>query len=222
MSPTYQTYVFDCDGVVLDSNPLKTDAFRLASLPYGKDAAETLVRYHVENGGISRFHKFRHFLEAIVPAGVEGPSFDQLLNDYANAVKTGLCDCAMAPGLARLRELTAGARWLIVSGGSQAELREIFAKRGIDLWFDGGIFGSPDTKDDILARELANGNIVGPTLFIGDSKYDWRAARSAGLDFVFANYWTEVADWREFTSANGIDVIDSIDCIHSRAPTGGV
>lgn len=55
---------------------------------------------------------------------------------------------------------------LIVSGGDQAELRDVFSQRGISEWFDGGIFGSPDSKDEILARELANGNIDQPALFV--------------------------------------------------------
>lgn len=218
MTAPYQTYVFDCDGVVLDSNGLKTEAFRFAGQPYGDEAAEALVMHHVENGGISRFAKFRHFLDAIVPLETIGPSFDQLLDGYANAVKAGLRECAMAPGLEALRTATAGARWLIVSGGSQTELREVFAAREISHWFDGGIFGSPDTKDEILAREIARGNIAGPALFIGDSKYDYLAAKRANLDFVFASYWTEVADWVEFTAGNSIDVIDSIDLVSRRSP----
>lgn len=210
---TYRTFVFDCDGVVLDSNRLKTDAFRLAALPYGDEAAEALVDHHVANGGISRFAKFQHFLENLVPAGAIGPGFDDLLASYALAVRKGLAECAAAAGLEELRLATSDARWLIVSGGSQEELREVFAERGIDHWFDGGIFGSPDTKDVILAREIENGNIRGPALFIGDSKYDYRAASAADLDFVFATYWTEVPDWREFVDLHKINTVDDIQQI---------
>jgi len=207
---TYSTYVFDCDGVVLDSNRLKTEAFRLAGLPYGDEAAAALVDHHVANGGISRFAKFQHFLENLVPAGASGPGFEDLLDGYAVAVRKGLVECAAAPGLEELRCATGDARWLIVSGGSQEELRDVFAERGIADWFDGGIFGSPDTKDEILAREIQNGNIRGPALFIGDSKYDYRAASAAGLNFVFATYWTEVPDWREFVDINKINTVKNI------------
>ena len=31
----YKALVFDCDGVVLDSNRIKTEAFRIAALPWG-------------------------------------------------------------------------------------------------------------------------------------------------------------------------------------------
>lgn len=207
---TYQTYVFDCDGVVLDSNRLKTAAFHKVCLPYGEEAARQFVDHHVANGGISRFAKFRHFLDHIVLAGSSGPSFDELLANYTTAVREALTTCALAPGLEQLRELTKGSRWLIVSGGSQEELRDVFAARGIADWFDGGIFGSPDNKDQILSRELACGNIAGRTLFIGDSVYDYQAASNAGLDFVFASYWTEVADWQGFTRSNNISVIGGI------------
>jgi hypothetical protein len=41
------TLVFDCDGVVLNSNRIKTEAFRLVAAPYGEAAAEALVQYHL-------------------------------------------------------------------------------------------------------------------------------------------------------------------------------
>jgi len=209
----YRTLVFDCDGVVLDSNRLKTEAFRQAALPYGSEAAEALVAWHVANGGISRYRKFAHFLSEIVPAGASGPDLDALLASYAAAVREGLLGCAVAPGLAELRARTERARWLIVSGGDQAELREVFAARGLRGMFDGGIFGSPETKDTILARELEAGTIARPALFLGDSTYDHRAAKAAGLDFVFVFGWTEVRNWPEFVAANGLQAIETIDAL---------
>ena len=62
----YGTFVFDCDGVLLDSNRIKTEAFYEAALSYGEDAACELVRHHREHGGVSRQLKFAYFLERIV------------------------------------------------------------------------------------------------------------------------------------------------------------
>tara|TARA_Y100001933_G_C18894941_1_gene519964 strand:- start:17 stop:607 length:591 start_codon:yes stop_codon:yes gene_type:complete len=149
----YLTLVFDCDGVVLDSNKVKTTAFYQATLPYGEAAAQAMVDYHVANGGVSRYKKFAYFLEQIAPTHAEhqGPDLEDLLQAYAGYVREGLLSCEMAPGLESLRQQIPDARWLIVSGGDQSELRDVFAQRGISEWFDGGIFGSPDTKDEILA-----------------------------------------------------------------------
>lgn len=205
----YASLVFDCDGVILNSNRVKTDAFYQAALPYGEAAAQAMVDYHVANGGVSRYLKFAYFLEQLVPeyaAGRSGPNLDELLEHYANAVLEGLLSCEVAPGLEQLRERTPNTRWLIVSGGDQAELRHVFAKRGLAELFDGGIYGSPDTKDEILVRELQNNTIQMPALFLGDSKYDYQAASTAGLDFVFLSGWSEVKGWREWAEVEDIRV----------------
>ena len=198
---SYATLVFDCDGVVLDSNRIKTEAFRAAAMPWGQAAAEALVAHHTANGGISRHRKFAHFLDTILPEHVpgvvperEGPGLQEMLSAYAKAVRSGLMSCAVAERLEALRRATAEARWCIVSGGDQAELREVFGARRLDWLFDAGIFGSPDAKDEILARELAAGTILLPALFLGDSRYDHEAASRNGLDFIF------VADWSEWTA----------------------
>lgn len=207
----WRTLVFDCDGVVLDSNRVKTEAFRTAALPWGAAAAAALVAHHVANGGISRYAKFAHFLDSILPdhvpgavPGRDGPDLAALLAAYAGAVREGLMACAAAEGLDALRRATPDARWLIVSGGDQAELRAVFAARGLDGLFDGGIFGSPDTKDAILARELARGTIIRPALFLGDSRYDHEAATAAGLDFCFVSGWSEFAGWRDYCRDRGL------------------
>jgi phosphoglycolate phosphatase-like HAD superfamily hydrolase len=205
----YTTLVFDCDGVVLHSNRVKTQAFYQATLPYGEAAAQAMVEHHVANGGISRYKKFAYFLEQIVPqhaANTAGPDLDSLLARFASEVRRGLMSCEIAPGLPTLRKQTPHARWLIVSGGDQAELREVFAQRGLASLFDGGIFGSPATKDEILARERENATIRPPALFLGDSKYDYQAASTAGLDFVFLNGWSEVEDWDTWAASEGISV----------------
>jgi hypothetical protein len=64
-------------------------------------------------------------------------------------------------------------------------LRDIFDQRNLAELFDGGIFGSPDPKDQILSRELGNGNIQQPAVFLGASKFDYIASNGVGLDFIF-------------------------------------
>jgi phosphoglycolate phosphatase-like HAD superfamily hydrolase len=209
----YQTLVFDCDGVVLNSNKVKTEAFYQAALPYGAVAAQQLVDYHVARGGISRYKKFAWFVENIV-AGQAGPGLDELLAAYAVEVRHGLLTCDIAEGLSELRKKTKHANWLIVSGGDQQELREVFAKRDIAGLFNGGIFGSPDSKDVILARELQSGNISQKALFLGDSKYDYQAANAAGLDFIFLSDWSEVPDWQEFFKLKNVCLADSVTSLY--------
>ena len=195
---TYPTIIFDCDGVILDSNKVKSSAFYEVALVYGEEAANSLVKYNSENGGISRFKKFEHFLKSIVPAGTSGPGLDELVNNFAAKVVEELVNCRVADGLQKLRESIPDSRWMIVSGGAQSELNEVFKARGLDRLFDGGIFGNPDSKEFILRRERENGNIVNPALYIGDSRYDHEVAVASGIDFVFVSDWTEFIDWKSY------------------------
>ncbi|WP_326428994.1 HAD family hydrolase [Stutzerimonas frequens] len=193
----YRSLVFDCDGVLLDSNRVKTDAFYQAALPFGESAANALVRYHVANGGVSRYRKFEYFLSEIVRHEDMEP-LNELLSRYAERVREGLLACRVADGLGELRSALPKSNWMIVSGGDQGELREVFEARGLSHYFSGGIFGSPTDKQAILLRELNCGNLVLPAVFLGDSRYDYESAMKFGLDFVFISQWTEFSGWQEY------------------------
>jgi phosphoglycolate phosphatase-like HAD superfamily hydrolase len=204
----YQTLVFDCDGVVLNSNKVKTQAFYNAALPFGEEAAQKLVAHHVLNGGISRYKKFEWFLQEVITSGEA--ELNKLLESYAQFVRNGLLTCDIASELFELRKKTSQANWLIVSGGDQQELREVFTARNLIELFDGGIFGSPDSKDIILERELANNNIRKSAIFLGDSRYDHIAASNAGLEFLFLSEWTEFISWPNYCREHKINSLTSI------------
>jgi HAD superfamily hydrolase (TIGR01549 family) len=201
----YKTFVFDCDGVILNSNKIKTQAFYNVASVYGHEVAQTLKDYHVQNGGISRYAKFEYLITDILKKPLDKNELQQLLDNFAHEVKQALMTCEVTKGLEELRQKTKQANWLIVTGGDQAELREVFAVRGLNHYFNGGIFGSPETKDTILEREISNGNITKSALFLGDSKYDYQAAKPAGLDFVFLTDWTEVTRWKVWCLENKIN-----------------
>lgn len=210
----YATLVFDCDGVILDSNKVKADAFFQAALPYGETAARALVEYNRLNGGISRYRKFEYFITHIVAKPAEPGALRQLLDVYARIVRAGLLTCPVSPGLASLRRATQG-RWLVVSGGEQGELREIFDRRQLTCYFDGGIFGSPDPKDAIIEREIRRRTILSPALYFGDSAYDFSVARNAGFDFVFVSAWSEFSGWREHQQQHAYHAVASLAEISS-------
>ena len=215
----YKTIIFDCDGVVLNSNKVKTQAFYNTALAFGQAAAERLVKYHVERGGISRYKKFQWFIDNLnkedLAQSKDQPNLDNLLSSYAAEVHKGLRSCQIAEGLTELREKTKNSIWLIVSGGDQAELRELFAERDIAQFFDGGIFGSPDSKEVIMSREREQGNIKSPAVFIGDSQYDYTAVESVGdIDFIFVTDWSEFDEYKQFfEEKESVTILDNVGCI---------
>jgi len=206
----YQSLVFDCDGVILDSNAVRAQAFYNVALSYGEQHAEALREYHILHGGVSRYVKFEVLLRDMVGVPVTDEAMQALLLAFTTEATIGLLQCAMAPGLKALREATAQANWILVSGADQGELHNVFAQRGIARWFDGGIFGSPLNKDQILQRELASGNCRQPGLFFGDSRYDHQAATRAGLDFIFVSDWTDMAGWQGYCREHHIPTVKNL------------
>ena len=58
----YRTFVFDCDGVILNSNKTKSDAFRAVISSRWPEHTEAFLAHHRLHGGISRHEKFNYFL----------------------------------------------------------------------------------------------------------------------------------------------------------------
>ncbi len=208
---TYKTIVFDCDGVVLNSNKVKVDAyFKVAKQNGGTDAqAKAFVDHHVSRGSFPRNGKIEYYLKNIKQEIVTPEKIARYIQTFEDILDVTLMECEIAAGLLALKTATPNARWMLLSGGDQAELRRIFPRRFVENYnladlFEAGIYGGPDLKESVLEREIRNENITLPALFIGDSKYDHQASTNAGLDFIFVSDWTEVRDWQAYCAENNI------------------
>lgn len=208
----YKTIVFDCDGVVLDSNQVKIQAYYDTAINLGDtpEQAQALVDYHVMLGGISRYVKFEYYLREIVKRPATEAAIQVYLNEFGRILDIALMHCEIAPNLLSLKKQMPEVRWMVLSGGDQLEVQTIFERRNIAHLFDAGIFGSPDNKDVVLEREKSLGNLQLPALFFGDSKYDHQASTRAGLDFVFLSGWTDVVDWQGYCHEHQIVVMNNL------------
>jgi len=216
MLQKFSTILFDCDGVIFDSNSVKTDAFFKIALPYGLEKANCLKMYHIKNGGISRFEKVRYFIERIaknIPEAHKSKKRSKLLQCYENYVRPAIATCPIAERLTELRAATSAATWMVVSGGLESELHEIFKSRMIDTHFNGGIYGSPSSKPEIIRREIDNGRITFPAVYLGDSKYDYDCAKHFGLHFIFVSEWTEMDGWENFVIETGCHSVRKLSCL---------
>ena len=210
----YNTLIFDCDGVILNSNDIKTKAFIKTLSTYSNDLIEEFISYHKANGGVSRYKKIKYFLNVLAPKYNylnQDKNYEKLISIYSDICKNSLLLTEEASGLDCLKSKTINKRWLVVSGGDQSELREVFLKKNISKYFDGGIFGSPDKKEKIINREIKNNNIIKPALFLGDSKHDFYAAKENHIDFIFLSAWTEYKEYKTFCSDNGIIIRNNIN-----------
>lgn len=205
----YARAVFDCDGVILDSNGLKSHAMGAALEGEPVDRREAFVAYHRAHGGVSRYVKFAHYFERMYPTPNAEARTQEALERYAALVEEGLRRCEELPGIRSLlgRMRDAGIACFVNSGGDEAEVRAAMAERGLAPCF-AGIFGSPATKHANLAR-IAGIDDGMPGLFLGDAKSDFDAAVAFGLEFVFVAARSEWADGLAFCAERGAPVIQT-------------
>ena len=207
----YNTIIFDCDGVILNSNFQKIEAYRNTAISYGasKIQAEDLVSYHVSLTGISRNVKFKYFLKEIMGEHVTDSSMKKLVDNLNIEVITLLKNCEVASGIEKLKSHTKKSTWMVASGGDQEELRFLFKDKGIASFFEGGIYGSPSSKHQIVEEKMKDKNFL-PTLFLGDSLYDIQTAQKYKLDFIFIYGWTDLKDWKKICNENGLPYVEKI------------
>lgn len=193
----YDAVAFDCDGVLLDSNDLKVEAFRRVTRAAGfaPETVEAFSAYQTQNFGTSRHRLFARLLEGAFGAPPPGATLEALLEGFGQAVSAGYLEVDEAPGARALLEaLSPAAPLFVVSGSDEAELVEVFEKRGLSRHFR-AVFGSPATKTENLARVAEALGMAAPRLlFIGDAEADADAAVASGADFLFASRYSKVRD----------------------------
>lgn len=185
----YENFLFDCDGVIFDSNNIKANCFYEATLKYGQDLAAEFTQYCKRNWGMSRFHFFHYFVEHFLhKSDVELEH--ELIKQYSQLVEAKLENCNLTDGAQQLFEIlrSKDKNCYVVSGGLEVELKKLFNQRGLDPFFI-SINGSPRTKEKIIQDlDLP----VAQCIFIGDSLKDQVASIGAGIDFLFVSKYSDI------------------------------
>jgi phosphoglycolate phosphatase-like HAD superfamily hydrolase len=207
----YLVYIFDCDGVILNSNQLKSEIFYKVAKRYSSSGADKLKLYSESINGFSRRQIFTFFATKILNLECDDPKIDLMVLEFSALAKDALLHCEMAKNLSRLRDKNSNSKWMVVSGGDEVELRLVFEQRQILKYFDLGVFGSPRSKCTILREEYQKTNITLPTILIGDSSTDYEVAKSFGFDFLFVGGWSDLSGWQNYCGINKIPYVLSLD-----------
>lgn len=208
----YRTWIFDCDGVLLDTNEMKTQAFYHAAKDYGDEKAHALAKYHTDHGGVSRYVKIDYFFSDILKAPKDEAEANTMLRKFANYIEENVAKCEPTKGCQNfLESLPENSKAYVISGTDQNELRTILKHKNLDQYFC-GIYGSPRNKIEIIEQLKADGNIQPPTIFVGDGKMDYEAASHHDLDFAFLSGFTDFPNWQNFFQKKNIPIIEDFSC----------
>lgn len=180
-----KTVVFDFDGVIVDSNHLKDNAFFQlfegnAKIPR-KLVAEVLAR----NAG-TRFDILR---DIFVRSGAREGEIARLVDENAARfdalVQKGIASRGLAEGAAEtLADLQSRFCLYINSATPESALHATAKRLGITDYFK-GIYGAPATKEENLRAILGREGITGKeAVVIGDGAGDLKSARACCAHFI--------------------------------------
>lgn len=200
--PTYKelkNFIFDFDGVILDSLDCKTEAFYQMYLPYGKRIAEKVKQYHILNGGVSRFEKFKIWHKEYLTIDLSEKEIQELANRFSELVFEKVISSTPIPGAIEfIKRHSRDFNFFIISGTPDSEIKKICDSIGISSCFK-EILGSPKNKkewcsylktkyDDIMSSN---------TIFVGDALSDYEAAQENGFYFAL-----RIADYNKSIFSN--------------------
>jgi phosphoglycolate phosphatase-like HAD superfamily hydrolase len=215
-------WIFDCDGVLINSNAIKAQAMHDAAALFGKSAADKLLEYHNRNTGIGREIKFKLFFEEFLGRTDDySADYTALLRRYAQNNREALASCETAPEISDLlgHLRTQGHTLFVSSGAEQNELIQVLEDKKLAPFFH-TIFGSPADKMQHIDAIRAMG--FNTSALVGDSGYDYKVAKANSIPFFFVSVWASHENWKEdFTGAPGCEIFDTIASLHRHIQLSG-
>ena len=181
--------IFDFDGVILDSIPVKTEAFRKLFEKYPKELVEKFIEFHLENGGMSRYEKIRYFFEELLNKNITDEQILDLANRYSTLTKIELSNkkYLIKEVIDFIISNYKKHNMHIASGADENDLKYICNKLDLNKYFL-SINGSPIKKRKIVKNILNINNYEkDETILIGDSINDYYAANVNTISFYGFN-----------------------------------
>lgn len=184
--------IFDFDGVIVDSNRLKQDAF-LEVCPKESEAFVKKVLGTMR--GSTRFEVFREVGVGLGVVAVED-FVQRKASEFNQLVQEGMQKGALIPEAPAILERASKRYPLYINSATpELPLHETMAALKIEKFFK-EILGAPATKEENLKKILAHGGLKGKEVaFVGDGEADCRAALGHNCFFIGVanefNQWTD-------------------------------
>lgn len=179
------TIFFDFDGVIVESLNIKTEAFSKLFEKEGKKVVKEVIDYHLNNGGVSRYDKFRYIYNEILCRKLSEEAFQELCFKFAKLVKKGVIAAPYVAGAKEfLEKHSCCYKCFILSATPRKEIKEIIKERNITQYFL-EVYGAPDKKTDIVRKILQRDkNLPSSAVYVGDAISDYEAAKDNAVQFI--------------------------------------
>jgi len=181
--------LFDFDGVLMDSMPIREVGFRKVLSGFPAHQIEKLINYHRENGGLSRYAKFEYFFNEIRKEEASSETIYKMADDFSKIMLDSLINpnLLIQDSLSFVKNNYERFPMHIVSGSDEKELKIICRRVNIYGYFV-SIHGSPAPKDSLINKVITNRDYNrNEIVFVGDSYNDLEAARKNYIHFTAFN-----------------------------------
>ena len=177
---------WDFDGVIKDSVPVKTEAFRKLFFCFGTDVANKVVEHHLENGGVSRYKKIPYYFKRYVGKNISKKELNRYADDFSKLVVEEVIKSPWISGVEDfLRNNEYLQEFILVTGTPQSEIEIILNELNLTELFI-SIHGSPEEKTDVVSYSIKKyGYKISECVLIGDSATDYKAAHENNIDFIY-------------------------------------
>ena len=189
MIKKFKTIIWDFDGVIIDSDNIRTESFRETFKDFGIDSVDKLINYHKLNGGLSRYHKVNFFFNKILNKNITDDDYKSWVELYGKYCKDRLCDKSLLieDSINFIRKNYKIFSFHIASASDEKELKFICEKLEISDYFI-SINGSPTTKVNNVKNILNSYHCIKENCcLIGDSINDREAAKINNIKFFGYN-----------------------------------
>lgn len=185
----YSTIFWDFDGVILNSDEVRTEGFKYIFDSYPKKQIDMLINYHTINGGLSRYEKIEYFSQKILDKKLNDEEKKQYAQLYGNYCRERLCDknLLIKNSINFIKENHKNFDFHLVSASDEKELIYLCSNLDIKKYFK-SISGSPVNKIENIKRLLKSNNYIeSKCCLIGDSNNDKVAAIENSISFFGFN-----------------------------------
>jgi len=184
-----KSIIFDYDGVIAESNAIKTQAMSLLFKGTQKDIQDKVVEYHLNNEGISRKEKFRYYYKELLNKDFSEQDINELSDKFSSLVVSKVIKSEKVAGVNNfLKKYYKKLNLFISTGTPSEEIIKILEATNMKIFFK-DCFGSPEKKGEhiktILKRLDCKRDEI---IFVGDSRTDLEAASSNHLKFILRTH----------------------------------